>query len=217
MVLLSVGCSGLGTQRVVHPPGYPLGYVERGEASWYGPGFHGNKTANGETYDMHRLTAAHRTLPLGSVALVRSLTNGREVTVRINDRGPFARGRVLDLSLAGAQALQMVGAGTDEIELRVVSYQGQVGADGRPGPLSRLAPLRIQVGSFAELPNAYALLTQLEVDRYNARLVKGFYKGQATYRVQVGYYQTEDQAQGMATRLARQYGVEPVIVRDESP
>lgn len=166
---------------------------------------------------MHRLTAAHRTLPLGSVAVVRSLTNGREVTVRINDRGPFARGRILDLSLAGAQALQMVGPGTDEIELRVVSYQGHVGADGRPGPLSQLAPLRIQVGSFAELPNAHALLAQLELDRYNARLVKGLYKGQPIYRVQVGYYQTEEQAQDIASRLARQYALEPVIVRDESP
>src|SRR5262245_16837444 len=82
-------------------PGYPIGYVERGVASWYGPGFHGDKTANGERYDMHKLTAAHRTLPLGAVATVRSLTTGRQVTVRINDRGPFARGRILDLSLAG--------------------------------------------------------------------------------------------------------------------
>src|SRR5215218_3705649 len=76
-------------------PGYPIGYVEQGMASWYGPGFHGNKTANGERYDMYRLTAAHRTLPLGSIAVVRSFTSGRHVTVRINDRGPFARGRIL--------------------------------------------------------------------------------------------------------------------------
>jgi rare lipoprotein A len=76
---------------------------------------------------MHKLTAAHRTLPLGSVAVVRSLSTGRQVTVRINDRGPFARGRILDLSLAGAQAVGMVGRGTDEIELRVISYAGRAG------------------------------------------------------------------------------------------
>ena len=81
------GCSGRTPAPPSYPPAYPLGFVERGSASWYGPGFHGNRTANGELYDMHKLTAAHRTLPLGSVAVVRSLTNGRQVTVRINDDG----------------------------------------------------------------------------------------------------------------------------------
>src|SRR5690349_3538513 len=122
LILLMVGalaaCSG--APKPTYFPGYPVGFVERGVASWYGPGFHGNKTANGERYDMHQLTAAHRTLPLGSIAVVRSMTTGRQVIVRINDRGPFARGRVLDLSLAGAQALGMTGTGTGQIELRVV-------------------------------------------------------------------------------------------------
>src|SRR5262245_1738511 len=116
-------CSG--APKPVYFPGYPVGFVEQGVASWYGPGFHGNRTANGERYDMHQLTAAHRTLPFGSIAVVRSMNTGRRVTVRINDRGPFARERVLDLSLAGARALGMTGAGTDQIELRVVGYQGR--------------------------------------------------------------------------------------------
>ena len=133
-----------GAPKPTYFPGYPIGFVERGEASWYGPGFHGNKTANGERYDMHQLTAAHRTLPLGSIAVVRSMSTGRQVTVRINDRGPFARGRVLDLSLAGAHALGMTGAGTDQIELRVVGYQGR--AD--------MGVLRVQVGSFSDQQNA---------------------------------------------------------------
>lgn len=157
---------------------------------------------------MNRLTAAHRTLPLGSVAVVRSLTNGREVTVRINDRGPFARGRVLDLSYAGARALNMVGPGTDDIELRVVSYQGRTDS---------LAPLRVQVGSFSELHNAHALLAELEMAHYNARIVRGKAQGGLRYRVQVGYYQTEDQASVAARRLGVQFGVDPLIVRDESP
>src|SRR5438093_4480412 len=114
------GCAGSPARHA----GYPVGYVERGVASWYGPGFHGNRTANGERYDMHQLTAAHRTLPLGSIAEVRSMSTGRQVTIRINDRGPFARRRVLDLSLAGALALGMTGTGTDQIEIRVVGYQG---------------------------------------------------------------------------------------------
>src|SRR5574339_30710 len=87
-------CSGQALRDGSHLQGYPVGYVEKGIASWYGPGFHGNRTANGEIYDMHQLTAAHRTLPLGSIARVTSLTTRRQVTLRINDRGPFAHGRV---------------------------------------------------------------------------------------------------------------------------
>src|SRR5262245_61138721 len=101
MIAFVEGCS-TPPPKPVYFPGYPIGYFERGMASWYGPGFHGNKTANGEQYDMHKLTAAHRTLPLGSIAVVRSMSSGRHVTVRINDRGPFAKGRTLDLSMAGA-------------------------------------------------------------------------------------------------------------------
>ena len=89
------GCSSRNQAPSAFQPSYPQGFVERGQASWYGPGFHGHRTANGERYDMYQLTAAHRTLPLGSIAEVRSLTTGRKITVRINDRGPFAHGRIL--------------------------------------------------------------------------------------------------------------------------
>ncbi|OLC01468.1 MAG: hypothetical protein AUH35_00275 [Nitrospirae bacterium 13_1_40CM_62_7] len=147
LLLAASGFGGCGGSPARHA-GYPVGYVERGVASWYGPGFHGNRTANGEQYDMHRLTAAHRTLPLGSVAQVRSLSNGRTVTVRINDRGPFARGRIIDLSLAAAEGLGMIGQGTDRGEMRVIGYQGRPGAFGS---------LRVQVASFAERLNAQAL------------------------------------------------------------
>src|SRR5262245_46591175 len=95
-------------------PRAPTG-VELGIASWYGPGFHGNRTANGEIYDQNELTAAHRTLPLGSRAMVTNLTNGRSVEVRINDRGPFVDGRVIDLSYAAARTLGMVGPGTAHV------------------------------------------------------------------------------------------------------
>ena len=104
--------------------GYPIGYRERGIASWYGDGFQGRATASGERYDMHGLTAAHRTLPMGSVVAIRSMTTGRTVTVRVNDRGPFVRGRVLDLSLGAARALGTVGTGTDDVELTVIGGQG---------------------------------------------------------------------------------------------
>ena len=92
---------------------------ERGGASWYGPGLHGRRTASGERYDMHALTAAHRTLPFGTIVRVRSLVNGREVEVRITDRGPFVHSRVIDVSRAAAVELDMLGLGFKEVVLLV--------------------------------------------------------------------------------------------------
>ena len=91
-----------------------------GEASWYGLPHHGRRTASGEIYDMHKMTAAHRTLPLGTRVLVTNLDNGRTVEVRINDRGPFRRNRVLDLSYAAARQLGAVGEGVIPVTLKVV-------------------------------------------------------------------------------------------------
>ena len=94
--------------------------VERGDASWYGGRFHGQRTANGERYNKYELTAAHKTLPFGTIVKVRSLALGREVNVRINDRGPFAPGRVIDVSQAAAEALGLVkGVGVTEVSLNV--------------------------------------------------------------------------------------------------
>ncbi len=187
-------------------PGYPIGFVERGEASWYGPGFHGNKTANGERYDMHQLTAAHQTLPLGSVAVVRSMTSGRQVTVRINDRGPFARGRVLDLSLAGAKAIGMTGNGTDKIELRVVDYVP------RPGGMG---VLRVQIGAFSDLENARALLRQAQSEFAGGRIMQVDLPEGRRYRVQVGQFLTESEAQTASARLDRMLNLQSFVIRDD--
>lgn len=110
--------------------------LQRGLASWYGPGFHGRLTANGERYDMHELTAAHKTLPFGTEVLVRNPRNGKEVVVRINDRGPFVAGRVIDLSKAAAQAVGIDGIGV--VELHEVE-QVPVGGRGTP-VIGGLAP-----------------------------------------------------------------------------
>jgi len=93
--------------------------LEQGQASWYGPRFHGRRTASGERYDMHAVTAAHRTLPFGTLVRVRSQATGREVDVRITDRGPFSRGRVIDLSRAAADALGMLTLGVKDVILFV--------------------------------------------------------------------------------------------------
>ena len=98
--------------------------LERGGASWYGPGFHGKRTANGERYDMHALTAAHKTLPFGTMVRVKSLVDDREVMVRITDRGPFIRNRIIDLSRAAAAELGMLGLGFKQVVLTVIEGDG---------------------------------------------------------------------------------------------
>ena len=197
--------------RASHPPvhrfpGYPIGFVERGVASWYGPGFHGNKTANGERYNMHHLTAAHRTLPLGSIAVVRSMTSGRKVTVRINDRGPFIRGRVLDLSLAGAKAIGMTGKGTDKIELRVVGYA--------PRPQG-MGVLRVQVGAFSDPENARALFARARSEFPGGRIVRVDLPEGRLYRVQIGQFLREAEAEAAADRLDRMLNLQSIVVRDD--
>ena len=196
-----------GAPKPSYFPGYPVGFVERGVASWYGPGFHGNKTANGERYDMHQLTAAHRTLPLGSIAVVRSMSTGQQVTVRINDRGPFARGRVLDLSLAGAQALGMTGAGTDQIELRVVGYQGRT---------TDMGVLRVQVGSFSDQQNARNLLERAKSLYSGGRVQIVDLPEGKRYRVQIGQFSREAQAEAAASHLEYSLGLEAFVFRDDS-
>src|SRR3954471_571731 len=100
-------------------------YDETGIASWYGPDFHGKYTANGETYDMNDLTAAHHTLPLPSLVRVTNLDNGRSIVVRVNDRGPFAKGRVLDMSRRGAQLLGYEQSGTAKVRVQILAQESK--------------------------------------------------------------------------------------------
>ena len=111
--------------------GKELEYVEQGEASWYGPGFHGKKTASGDKYDSNDLTAAHRRLPLGSEATITNLENGKQVEVEINDRGPYAAGRKIDLSKAAAEKLDILDDGTAPVRIEAKEEQLKPGADGR--------------------------------------------------------------------------------------
>ncbi|MER3424466.1 MAG: septal ring lytic transglycosylase RlpA family lipoprotein [Nitrospiraceae bacterium] len=199
------GCAG-GPRVASYSPGYPIGYEERGRASWYGPGFHGNRTASGERFDMYELTAAHRTLPFGSVVRVRALSTGQQVTVRVNDRGPFSKGRILDLSLAAAKALGMTGNGTEHVELKVVGYQGRL--DG-------VGVLRVQVASFAERANALALVEKLKGRYSDVRIVAIELPSGKRYRVQVGRFSSEQQAAAVMEKLDAELNVESMVIRDD--
>ena len=146
---------------------YDIGYKERGYASWYGPGFHGRPTASGEIYDQGKLTAAHRALPLGSVVRVINAHNGRHVEVRINDRGPFLKGRIIDLSYAAAKRLDMIQAGTMPVVLEVIRR----GEGGSPGDSLDLE--KRQEGSLGLDAMAEALTVEGDSRYGNAWIVPG--------------------------------------------
>lgn len=125
----------------------PYNYKEKGIASWYGTKFHGKRTSSGETYDMYKMTAAHKTLPLPTFVRVTSLTNNNTIVVRINDRGPFKDDRIIDLSYAAAKKLGISGGGTGQVEIRVIDPM-QFTANGKGGakatPLTQSAPLPVE-------------------------------------------------------------------------
>jgi rare lipoprotein A len=126
------------------------GFVQQGIASWYGPGFHGKKTASGEIYDMHDLTAAHNVLPLKTLVKVTNLDNGKEITVRINDRGPFMDDRMLDLSFAGAKELGIVRPGTAPVRITVLGLP-----DSRLASGTGTVPKRENGGENQRPPNPF--------------------------------------------------------------
>ncbi len=188
MILLG-GCR---TQRDVVRPGQVL---ERGEASWYGPGFHGKQTANGETYNQQELTAAHRTLPFNTVVRVRNLDTGKSVDVRINDRGPYAQGRVIDLSRAAAQRIDMLNSGVAPVEIRIVKTAETVRR-------SQTAEERftVQVGSFNTRDEARAMARDIR----SANVHEARVEGRTVYRVYVGNFRSERRARNQMHRLRRQ-------------
>src|SRR5262244_3273566 len=146
-LLFLVACS-LPPSRVKLPPS-PASesrITQTGIGSWYGPGFHGKATASGVIYDQNDLTAAHQTLPLGTRILVTNLDNGRSLELTVNDRGPFAKGRILDLSYASAQALAAVGPGTIPVRIEVIDS----GA-ARITEIRSSLDYTLQLGSFAQL------------------------------------------------------------------
>jgi len=207
LVASLAGCSSLPSRSSANLIRYRIGYSERGMASWYGPGFHGNRTASGEVFNMYQFTAAHRTLPFGSLIRVRSLVSGREVQVRVNDRGPFARGRILDLSWAAGRAIGLTADGTQPVEVVVV---------GMPSDGETDEPLRVQVASFIEEAKARALAIQLKGRYQNVRMVVVDLPQGRRYRVQVGRFDSEPMAQAVAGDIDRRYHLECVVIRDGS-
>ncbi|MDD3518520.1 MAG: septal ring lytic transglycosylase RlpA family protein [Chromatiales bacterium] len=185
------------------------GHVEQGIASWYGTKFHGRRTSSGETYDMYAMTAAHARLPLPTYARVTNLENGRSVVVRINDRGPFAKNRIIDLSYTAAQKLDMVRKGTALVEVRALD-PGQPDPGAAPVYVDAGQPLGghrifVQVGAFSSEQNAERLRANLASHTLGSvRLFQAQVPGQgAVYRVRIGPLASVDQADRLTQELER--------------
>lgn len=188
------------------------GYRETGVASWYGRDFHGQPTSGGETYDMHGMTAAHKTLPIPTWVEVRNLSNGRRVIVKVNDRGPFVGKRIIDLSYRAAQDLDMIRAGTARVEVRALGTPPGAGPLGDtrqaavlprpgrgiaiiseavadvPGPGDRaFRQIYVQVGAFSERDNALRLTRLLKQNGFdNSFIVSGGDGVDSLHRVRIG-------------------------------
>lgn len=173
------------------PLPHAKGFKQRGLASWYGKKFHGRKTSSGEIYNMYEMSAAHKTLPLGTFVRVTNLENGNTIDVRINDRGPFVRGRIIDLSYQAAKKMGIVGPGTAPVE--VVALGMAPRGTGTQTAVKPYVPIdyekgtfSIQVGSFLERENAERLREKLGKKYKNAHIMTFFDGGQSFYRVRVG-------------------------------
>ena len=195
------------------------GYVERGTASWYGPGFHAERTSSGEPYDMYARTAAHKTLPIPAYARLTNLQNGRSVVVRINDRGPFVGERIVDLSYTAAWKLDMLRTGTAPVELRVLDPRVDApttAALPAPEPLREPAPPSaptaakalpissryLQAGSFGSAGNADALVAKLRSNGIgNASVREARIGERIVHRVLVGPIDDALEADDMIERL----------------
>jgi rare lipoprotein A len=181
----------------------PVNYMEEGNASWYGVPFNGRRASNGEIYDMYKMTAAHRTLPFETMVKVTNLSNGKSTVVRITDRGPFVDNRVIDLSMAAARELEIIGPGTAPVRLETMT----------PGIDPTTGFFTVQVGAFRDKANAERLR-----DRLNAAYTPIFIQPYDTadgmlYRVRVGKISGEEQAHAYGEQLKAREGFDAMVVR----
>ena len=189
-----------------HSPFVPGIFVEEGTASWYGIPFNGRRAANGEIFDMNSLVAAHRTLPFGSILRVTNLNNGRDVQVRVIDRGPFVGDRILDLARAAAVALDMIGTGTAPVRIELLS-----------GPNPEVGDFTVQVGAFADRTNAERLRDRLLM-RYQPIFIQDYDAPAGHfYRVRVGQVPSPEAAQQLAMHLRDNDGYQTFVMRLDQP
>lgn len=192
------------------------GFVERGIASWYGNKFHGKRTSSGEPYDMYAMTAAHKTLPIPVHVRVTNLDNGKSIIVRVNDRGPFKDGRIIDLSYAAAHKLEMTGTGTARVEIRALTATDASAPDRAETAASADAdgPFYVQVASFRNEAGAEEVAAQVQpLVGYPVNVVEADGPDGTVYRVRVGPLSRREYAEKVSDHLQDKGYERPAIVR----
>jgi rare lipoprotein A len=192
----------------------PPGLLDEGLASWYGPGFEGRRTANGERFTGKKLTAAHRSLPFGTIVEVRNLDNGRSVQVRINDRGPFVKRRVIDLSRSAAQEIGLLGPGTARVAVFALdgtTLPPQL-RDELAAPKSTGDRLALQIAAFHDMERAEAVIAQLK-RAFPTIQVRG---DGIWFRVQLGQFADAEEAEPIRQELAER-GWQAILVPQDEP
>ncbi len=204
-LLLLGACSSARHEARTHPSHEGYARTSKGMASWYGPGFHGKLTASGEPYNMYALTCAHQTLPLGTKLRVTNVLNGESVLLTVNDRGPFVKDRIIDLSYAAAKKLDVIGPGTAKVRLEVLGrdakYVKYIKAYSVPG---EDGPFTVQVASFTDRFNALHLMKGLKLKYRNREpyVFEAGVNGKRHYRVRLGKFGTRHEAKSLAGSLA---------------
>jgi rare lipoprotein A len=185
------------------------GYAEKGLASWYGRKFHGRKTSNGETYNMYAMTAAHKTLPMNTWVRVENLDNGRAIKLRINDRGPFVRSRIIDLSYAGAKKLGVIGPGTARVRVTALGRATSYAKADKSKPVA-FKPVdywkgnfTVQVGAFKVRGNAEKYRLKLSKTYINAHIVPYKDHRGRFYRVRIGQFRRLEDAVTFSRQLLK--------------
>jgi rare lipoprotein A len=202
---LAIGCS-VPPSKVRMPEQPSSGRLSQtGIASWYGPGFHGKATASGEIYNQNDFTAAHQTLPLGTRVVVTNLENGNAAEVTINDRGPFAKGRIIDLSHSAAQMLDMVGPGTALVRVDVLESPVKLQT------IRSALDYTLQLGSFTQMENARQLRDRAAKAFANVTIAPLQSKDTTYYRVQLGAFSNRADAEEQA-RQVTQAGYSVIIM-----
>jgi rare lipoprotein A len=188
-----------------YPNSARVGDNFRGIASWYGPNFHAKKTSNGETYNMYAMTAAHKTLPMNTVVKVQNLENGKSVVVRVNDRGPFVAGRIIDLSNKAAHGIDMVKKGTAKVKLTVLGFGGKVAKTQKEkNQVVSLSNYYVQVGAFRNKKGANVTERKfsLVLEKPYKTMVKKFnVDDQPLYRVWIAGFRSEDEARDFIAKF----------------
>ncbi|MGA1825194.1 MAG: septal ring lytic transglycosylase RlpA family protein [bacterium] len=181
--------------RTYYPSTASTGDTFSGIASWYGEDFHGNETSCGERYDMHELTAAHKTLPMNTMVRVTNKDNLKSTVVRINDRGPFVRGRIIDLSYAAAKKLEMVEFGTAPVIIEVVGFNNTAAQSNTEQSIV-LTNFAVQVGAFHRLEGAHIIhdTYKEKFPQYQPQIKQCHMNGKSLYRVWLTGFQSEQEA-----------------------